>query len=207
MQMLNSLSRKRTSSGDPAPLHGILFTHEHADHVAGLDDIRPYVFRQGDMPIYGHQRVLDTLKRRFEYIFTTVNRYPGAPSVRSHEVKNNESIQLGNLEVIPIEVFHGKLQVFGYRFNNIAYLTDVKTIADAEIAKLHNLDILVLNCLREEPHHTHLNIEEALALVEKIKPKRTFFTHISHRLGFHAEVQEKLPKNVFLAYDGLTLTT
>lgn len=205
-QMLDTLSRKRTKSNEPASLDGILFTHEHADHVAGLDDIRPFVFRQGDMPLYGHKRVLDTLARRFDYIFRTENRYPGAPSVRSHEVVNGESLQLGNLEVIPVEAYHGPLQVFGYRFDKIAYLTDVKTIADEELEKLVNLDILVLNCLREEEHYTHLNLEEALLIIEKIKPKKTYLTHISHMLGFHAEVEKKLPENVFLAYDGLCLT-
>jgi phosphoribosyl 1,2-cyclic phosphate phosphodiesterase len=206
-QMLNTLSRKRTTAGDPAPLHGILLTHEHADHVAGLDDIRPFVFRQGDMPIYAHKRVLKTLAERFDYIFTTEDRYPGAPSVASKEVVNGVPITLGNIEVQPIEAYHGSLQVFGYRFQDIAYLTDVKTIADEEIEKLQGLDILVLNCLREEAHYTHLNVEEALDLVAKIKPKRTYLTHISHHLGFHAEAEQKLPKNVFLAYDGLTLTT
>lgn len=206
MQMLNTLSRKRTPANLPAPLHGILFTHEHADHVAGLDDIRPYVFIGGDMPIYAHKRVLRTLAERFDYIFTTENRYPGAPSVQSHEVINNETIALGNLEVVPIEVYHGDLQVFGYRFDKIAYLTDVKTIATAEMKKLQNLEVLVISCLRVKEHGTHLNLEEALALITLIKPKKAYLTHISHHLGFHAQVQEKLPKNVFLAYDGLTLT-
>lgn len=206
-QMLRTLSRKRNPPIPLPPLHGILFTHEHADHVAGLDDIRPFVFRQGAIPIYGHQRVLRTLAERFDYIFTEENRYPGAPSVKSIEVKNNVPIALQNLEVIPIEVYHGKLQVFGYRFNKIAYLTDVKTIAQAEIDKLQGLEILVLNALRYEEHPTHLNIEEALELVKIIKPKRTYLTHVSHLMGFHAEVEKQLPDNVFLAYDGLTLTT
>ncbi len=205
-QMLDTLSRKRTLSNESAFLHGILFTHEHADHVAGLDDIRPFVFRQGDMPLYGHKRVLETLARRFDYIFRTENRYPGAPSVKCQEVINGHSIQLGNLEVIPIEAYHGELQVFGYRFDKIAYLTDVKTIADTELKKLDNLDILVLNCLREKEHSTHLNLEEALFIIKKIKPKRTYLTHVSHMLGFHEEVEKKLPENVFLAYDGLCIT-
>ncbi|TVZ51475.1 MBL fold metallo-hydrolase [Dokdonia sp. Hel_I_53] len=205
-QMLNTLSRKRSKEGQAAILHGILFTHEHADHVAGLDDIRPFVFRQGDMPLYGHRRVLETLSSRFDYIFRTEDRYPGAPSVKSYEVVNGEPIRLGNLDVVPIEVYHGDLQVFGYRFDKIAYLTDVKTIANKEIEKLKDLDILVLNCLREEEHFTHLNLTEALALIKKINPKKAYLTHISHMLGFHAEVENKLPNDVFLAYDGLTLS-
>ncbi len=206
-QMLRTLSRKRNPPQPLPPLHGILFTHEHADHVAGLDDIRPFVFRQGDMPIYGHSRVLKTLAQRFDYIFTKENRYPGAPSVKSIEVQNNTPVSLVNCDVVPIEVFHGELQVFGYRFNKIAYLTDVKTIALEEIEKLKGLEILVLNALRYESHPTHLNIDEALELIELIQPKRTYLTHISHVMGFHAEVEKKLPENVFLAYDGLTLTT
>ncbi len=206
-QMLSTLSRKRTPSGDLVLLNGILFTHEHADHVAGLDDIRPFVFRQGDLPIYGHKRVLDTLKKRFEYIFETENKYPGAPSVKAHEVINGQSIMLGGIQVVPIEAYHGDLQIFGYRFGNIAYLTDVKTIPDLEIKKLKGLDILVLNVLRYKEHPTHLNVDEAIALIQKINPQRTYFTHISHDMGFHADVEKKLPKSIYLAYDGLTLTT
>ncbi len=186
-------------------LDALLFTHEHADHTAGLDDIRPFFFRQGDIPIYAHQRVISELQKRFEYIFATENRYPGAPAVAINEVVNNEVFQLNGLSVVPINVMHAELQVFGYRFNNLAYLTDVKTIEDVEKEKLKNLDILVVNALREEPHYSHFNLEEALEFVAEIKPKRTYFTHISHLLGFHVEVEAKLPKNVHLAYDGLTL--
>ncbi|WP_047415246.1 MBL fold metallo-hydrolase [Cellulophaga sp. Hel_I_12] len=187
-------------------LDGILFTHEHSDHTAGIDDIRPYFFRQGDIPIYAHKRVIDALKVRFDYIFADENRYPGAPSVQIHEVKNNNSIKLGDTLVVPIEVNHNRLQVFGYRFKNFAYLTDVKTVAPQEISKLKGVKVLVVNALREEPHHSHFNLEEALAFVKLINPEKAYFTHISHYLGFHDEVQKKLPKNVYLAYDNLTIT-
>ncbi|WP_299682538.1 MBL fold metallo-hydrolase [uncultured Dokdonia sp.] len=206
-QMLHTLSRKRTPEGTLVPLSGILFTHEHADHVAGLDDIRPFVFKQGDVPIYAHKRVLTTLKERFDYVFATENRYPGAPSVSSFEVINNQSLSLGGIPVIPIEGYHGNLQVFGYRFDKIAYLTDIKTIAPEELKKLQGLDILVINALRYEEHQTHLNVDEALELIAKIQPKQTYFTHISHHMGFHAQVEAQLPDNVHLAYDGLILTT
>ncbi|RXG16169.1 phosphoribosyl 1,2-cyclic phosphate phosphodiesterase [Leeuwenhoekiella aestuarii] len=186
-------------------LEALLFTHEHADHTAGLDDIRPFFFRQGDIPVYAHKRVVAELKKRFDYIFETENRYPGAPAVAIHEVINNKLFTINKLEVEPINVMHGKLQVFGYRFGNFAYLTDVKTISEAEKAKLKNLDVLVVNALREEPHYSHFNLEEALAFVEEIKPKQTYFTHISHLLGFHAEVEARLPENIHLAYDGLQL--
>ena len=197
--------RQQMLRADVKSINGILFTHEHADHTAGLDDIRPFFFRQGDIPIYAHKRVVDQLKQRFAYIFETENKYPGAPNLEVNLVKN-QPFKLKNLEVIPIEVYHHKLQVFGYRFNNFAYLTDVKTIPDVELEKLKNLDVLVINALREQPHISHLNLEEALQIVSILQPKKTYFTHISHLLGFHDEVEQNLPKNVFLAYDQLQIT-
>jgi len=169
-----------------------------------LDDIRPFFFRQGDIDIYAHQRVLGELHKRFAYIFTTKDKYPGVPNVIEHEIKN-EAFQLKNIEVLPIEGFHHKLQVFGYRFGNFAYLTDMKTIAEEELQKLQHLEVLVINALREEEHISHFNLEEALIVIDKLKPKRTYLTHISHHLGFHDEVQQKLPENVFLAYDELQI--
>lgn len=186
-------------------LDGILFTHEHADHTAGIDDIRPFFFRQGDIPIYAHQRVANSLKTRFEYIFAGENRYPGAPAVEVNIVENNKPFKIGNTMAIPVEAHHNRLQVFGYRIFDFVYLTDVKTMADEEIEKIKGVKVLVVNALRVEPHHSHLNLEEALAFVEKVKPENTYFTHISHMLGFHEEVQKKLPKNVHLAYDNLIL--
>lgn len=185
---------------------GILFTHEHADHTAGLDDIRPFNFKMGAMPIYAHERVIDNLKYRFNYIFETENRYPGAPSVLVNKVHDNSPLNLGNMKVQPISVMHGDLQVYGYRFDKFAYLTDVKTIVQEEIEKLKDLDVLVVNALREEPHHSHFNLDEALQFIELVKPKKAYLTHVSHMLGFHEEIQKRLPKNVFLAYDNLEIT-
>jgi len=187
-------------------VEAILFTHEHSDHTAGLDDIRPFNFQQGEIPIYGHERVLENLKRRFDYIFEKVDRYPGAPSVNSKEVRNNENFNLGGKTIIPINVHHGKLQVFGYRINDFAYLTDVKTIEKDEIEKLKGLKVLVVNALRIEEHKTHFNLEEALHFIELIKPEKTYLTHISHVFGFHEDIQKSLPENVFLAYDNLEIT-
>ncbi|WP_111660793.1 MBL fold metallo-hydrolase [Olleya aquimaris] len=197
--------RQQMLRANPEKIDAILFTHEHADHTAGIDDIRPFCYRQGEMPIYAHQRVIEQLKIRFEYVFATKNRYPGAPKVKINQI-TNEAFSINNKQIIPIEGFHYKLQVFGFRFDRFAYLTDIKTIAEAEIDKLKNLDVLVINALREESHISHLNLEEALQLVNVIKPKRAYFTHISHLLGFHDEVQQKLPNNVFLAYDQLEIT-
>lgn len=185
-------------------LDGVIFTHEHADHTAGLDDIRPFCFKQGAIPFYLHERVLGELKARFDYIFTTENKYPGSPSVEANVIEN-KPFQLNNLQVIPINGFHNKLQVFGYRFNNFAYLTDMKTIDKEELLKLKNLDILVINALRETFSPSHFTLSEALKMIEIIKPKKAYLTHISHQLGFHDDVEVKLPEHVFLAYDGLQL--
>ena len=184
---------------------GILFTHEHSDHTAGMDDIRPFNFKQGEIPIYAHQRVIDNLKKRFDYIFEIENKYPGAPSVKTVEVVNNHTFRIGNKTAIPINVMHGNLQVFGYRVDDFAYLTDVKTIDKTEIDKLKNLKVLVVNALREEAHATHFNLRDALDFIALVKPEKAYITHISHILGFHEEVQKKLPKNVYLAYDNLEI--
>ena len=183
-------------------IDGIIFTHEHADHTAGLDDIRPFYFRQGDIPFYAHQRVLGELTKRFNYIFTTKDKYPGVPSVIKHEVKN-EPFFIDTMEVIPINGYHHKLQVFGYRFEDFAYLTDMKTVADEEVDKLKGVKVLVVNALREQQHISHFNLEEALQFIKRVAPETAYLTHISHYLGFHDEVECNLPENVFLAYDNL----
>ena len=182
---------------------GILYTHEHADHTAGLDDIRPFNFKQGEIPLFAHQRVLENLKRRFDYVFETENKYPGAPSVRTVEVVNNFPFSIGNKIAIPINVYHGSLQVFGYRIDDFAYLTDVKTIENSEIDKLTGLKVLVVNALRDEPHKTHFNLQEALDFIALVQPEKAYLTHISHIFGFHEDIQKRLPPNVFLAYDNL----
>lgn len=197
--------RQQMLNANVSKIDGILFTHEHADHTMGLDDIRPFFFRQGDIPLYAHKRVFKALKKRFDYIFTSKEKYPGVPSVSQIKIKN-KPFKLGNLEVIPVDGLHFKLQVFGFRFDNFAYLTDMKTVPDQEIEKLKGLEVLVVNALREQPHMSHFNLSEALGFINQVKPKRAYLTHISHHLGFHDEVQQKLPDNVFLAYDNLQIT-
>lgn len=187
-------------------IDAILFTHEHSDHTAGLDDIRPFYFSQGNIPIYGHQRVLANLKKRFDYIFETENKYPGAPNVDTIEVINNQSFTINSQSIVPINALHGNLQVFGYRVNNFAYLTDVKTVENTEIQKLKGVKVLVINALRLEEHHSHFNLQEALDFITLVQPEKAYLTHISHILGFHEEVQNTLPANVFLAYDNLNIT-
>ncbi len=183
-------------------IDGILFTHEHSDHTAGLDDIRPITQKFGDLPIYTYKRVLQDLKNRFSYIFTTENKYPSAPSVISNLI-DEKPFLLGDILVQPIQIMHGKLPIFGYRFDKIAYLTDTSFIENSEKEKLLYLDILVINALQIKEHTTHFNLEKALELIATVKPKKAYITHISHKLGFHKEVEKTLPKNVFLAYDGL----
>ena len=185
-------------------IDGIVFTHEHSDHVLGFDDIRPFYFRQGDIPIYAHKRVLKALKKRFDYVFKTKNKYPGAPTVIQNRIKN-EPFLLKNLEVIPVNGKHYKLQVFGFKFGDFAYLTDMKTVKAEEIEKIKNVKVLVVNALRIEPHLSHFNLEEALQFIAEVNPETAYLTHISHLLGFHEAIQKKLPKNVFLAYDGLEI--
>lgn len=187
-------------------LDGILFTHEHSDHTAGIDDIRPFFFRQGDIPVYAHEDVIRSLKRRFDYIFADENRYPGAPALEVNLVQNNIPFKIGDIPAMPIEAFHNRLRVYGFKIGDFAYLTDVKTITDEEISKIKGVKVLSINALRIEPHHSHLNLEEALKVIERIKPQIAYLSHISHYMGFHDEVEKILPKNVHLAYDNLVVS-
>jgi len=196
--------RQQMLREDVQSINGVLYTHEHADHTAGMDDLRPFCYQIGEMPIYLDKRTLRSLEQRFEYVFRTENRYPGAPKVAVNLV-DDTSFYLDGVEVTPIEVIHGTLPVTCYRFGNFAYLTDVKTITETEKEKLKGVKVLVVNALRQEAHPTHFNLEEALAFVDEINPERAYFSHISHKLGFHNEVEKTLPKNVFLAYDGLKI--
>ncbi|WP_343330239.1 MBL fold metallo-hydrolase [Polaribacter staleyi] len=186
-------------------LNGVFFTHEHADHIGGLDDLRAFCYQIGEMPIYLNERTLHSLEKRFEYIFSTENRYPGAPSVLPNIV-DSSSFYVDELKVTPIKVLHGNLPITAYRFGDFGYLTDVKSVSDEEKLKLQNLDVLVVNALRIEEHPTHFNLQEALDFIAELKPQKAYLTHISHKLGFHEAVSKILPNNVFLAYDGLKIS-
>ncbi len=187
-------------------IDGIVFTHEHADHTAGLDDIRPFCFSQGKpMPIYAQKRVLEQLQKRFDYVFETENRYPGAPSVEAQEVEAFKPFYICQKKIEPLRVLHGKLEILGYKFDKLAYLTDVKQLPDETIAQLVGIDCLVINALRHREHPMHNNLKEAMRFVELIQPKQTYIIHIGYELGFHKNVQESLPKNVYLAFDNLEI--
>lgn len=197
--------RQQMLTNQVSSLDAILFTHEHSDHTAGIDDIRPYFFKQGDIPIYARKKVVKALKKRFGYIFDEQDRYPGAPAVEINYVKKNEDFELFDKKIIPVQALHNRLKVFGYRIDDFSYLTDVKSMGSKQRKKLKGTKVLVVNALRNEPHHSHFNLEEALAFVAQVKPEKAYFTHISHLLGFHEEVEKSLPDNVHLAYDNLTI--
>lgn len=185
-------------------LDGILFTHYHADHTAGLDDVRPFSQLKGYIDFYCDNTVSANLQERFAYIFATVDRYAGAPNVKLNII-DNQAFELKNKFIQPIEVMHGKLKIFGFKIDNFAYITDAKTIEQQEKNKLMGLDILVVNTLRKEPHPTHFNLDETLSFIQEVKPKKAYLTHISNRLGFHQVISKELPPNVYLAYDGLMI--
>lgn len=182
-----------------------LLTHEHNDHVIGLDDMRPLIFKSGkNMPLYCNARVGQEIKKRFPYAFAD-ERYPGAPAFDLHEIEN-KPFHVLDAEITPIEVTHYKIMVLGYKFKNLAYITDANFISDTEKEKLQNLDVLVLNCIRKfDPHPAHFVLPDVIALFKELKPKKLFLTHISHHLGLHDIEDKDLPEGMHLAYDGLEI--
>lgn len=186
-------------------LHAILLTHEHNDHIIGLDDVRPFNFKwERDMPVYCLQRVATDLKKRFAYAFSK-NPYPGAPQFQLHDINADDPFSIADLTFTPIEVIHGDLSVLGFRLEDFTYITDAKYIAPESVAKIKGSRILVLNALHHSLHHSHFNLEEALAFAKEIGAEKTYLTHISHRMGLQKSVNAQLPSGVFLAHDGLTL--
>lgn len=187
-------------------LEAILFTHQHKDHLAGLDDVRAFNFKQEkDMRVYCDERVNEALHREFDYIFSSF-KYPGIPRLDIRVIDKNSIIPIykgGEIKVI--EAMHYKLPVMGFRYKDFSYITDAKTFSPDEVEKLKDSKILFINALRREEHLSHFNLEEALDFIKQVKPERAYLTHISHLLGKHEDVQQELPDNVFLAYDGLVL--
>lgn len=185
-------------------LDAVLFTHSHADHIMGLDDVRPFNFRQrSSIPIYGAPEALETIHRAFEYIFADRAHDSSVPRLESHAL-DGSAFDLFGLEFLPIRLKHGRSLVYGYRFGGAAYLTDHSAIPEESLEQLHGLDVLFLDGLRHRPHPTHTTVERALRYVEQLAPQRAFFTHICHELP-HAETESALPPHVRLAYDGLEI--
>ncbi len=185
-------------------LDAIIFTHEHKDHTAGLDDVRAFNWvNKKAVDIYAEERVQTSLKQEFAYVFAEF-RYPGIPQLNLWTVEN-KPFYINGTKIVPIRVKHFKLPVYGYRINNLAYITDANHISEEEKGKLKGLKVLVLNALRKEKHLSHFTLSEALALIKELKPQRAYLTHFSHQLGFHEEISKELPDNVFMAYDGLEI--
>ncbi|RYU91224.1 MBL fold metallo-hydrolase [Mucilaginibacter terrigena] len=185
-------------------LDAIVFTHEHKDHVAGMDDIRAFNYKQqGPVEIYADERVQLALRREFPYIFDD-RGYPGIPQIDLHTI-DLQPFDVGNVHITPIEVMHYKLPVKGYRIKDFTYITDAKTVSDAEVEKIRGSKILVINALQKEKHISHFTLDEAIKFAQHIGAEKTYFTHISHRLGRHADITKELPAGIALAYDGLQL--
>lgn len=191
--------RQQALRGKISKIDALLLTHEHFDHVGGIDDLRAF----GKVRIYAESRVAGAIRQMFAYCFAKF-KYPGIPDISLCEIDERPFCADG-VEIVPIRAYHHLLPLLGYRIGNFAYVTDIKTIDSENKAKLQGLDVLVLGMLRYKEHLSHLSFDEAMSLVGELKPKRTYFTHLSHDFGLHETEQAKLPENVFVAYDGLVI--
>jgi phosphoribosyl 1,2-cyclic phosphate phosphodiesterase len=186
-------------------MDAILFTHPHKDHVAGLDDVRAFnFFQHRPMNIYANEMTIDALRREFSYAFDD-NKYPGVPNLKIHKI-NLDSFLIGNVPVLPIMVWHLNMPVYGFRFGKFTYITDANRIEESEKEKIKGSEIIVVNALRKEKHISHYALNEAIDLVRELEIPEAYFTHISHQLGKHADIEKNLPQGIHLAYDGLKLS-
>jgi phosphoribosyl 1,2-cyclic phosphate phosphodiesterase len=186
-------------------LDAVLYTHEHKDHTAGMDDIRSFNFKQKrDMPIYARHQVLEQLKQEYAYVFNE-NNYPGVPKVSVNELTNHP-FEVEGIEITPIDTLHYKLPVFGFRVNDFVYITDTNYISEPEMEKMKNADVLVLNALHQSEHISHYNLQQALDVIKLVNPKKAFLVHMSHQMGLHKDIAAILPEDVYMAYDGLKVS-
>ena len=182
-------------------IDGILITHSHYDHMGGMDDIRPYC-QFGEINVYADPFAKESMLEMLPYCFAE-NRYPGVPAIGLHEILPHVAFNIGDFEILPFEVMHGKLPILGYRIGPLAYITDMKTIDEAEMTYLEGVEVLVVNALRfTKPHHSHQLVDDAIAFAQRVRARRTLLIHMCHDIGLHEEVNQKLPAGIELAYDG-----
>jgi phosphoribosyl 1,2-cyclic phosphate phosphodiesterase len=196
--------RQQMLKAEISRLDAVLYTHEHRDHIAGMDDIRSFNFLQKKpMDLYGEKRVLESLRLSFPYVFKT-NTYPGVPKVELHEI-DYDAFTIQDIDINPIRMLHNEMPVMGFRINDFAYLVDANYISSIEKEKLQGLKYVVIGALRKEKHHSHFTMEEAVSLFQELKAEKGFITHISHQMGKSKEFSKLLPKGMLAAYDGLVL--
>ena len=186
-----------------APIDGVLITHEHYDHVGGLDDLRSYsIF--GDVEIYAEQMVSKAIRSRMPYCFSE-SKYEGIPRIHMNEVEPGNSFSIGDIKITPLRVMHGKLPILGYKLNDVAYITDMSLAPETLFEQLKGVEVLIVNALRQKKHITHQSLDEALSFAYRIQAEKTYLIHMSHQMGLHKDIENSLPKNVFLAYDNLEI--